>query len=131
MFESVTNPRFISADNQKIMCLVRFADLDGEHDYIACPNDSVPHGQELHAALLAGEYGEIAAYQAPVVPVNALISQAKRKRNDLLTASDWTQLPDIAAETKALWALYRQALRDVPTQKGFPKDITWPESPKA
>lgn len=61
----------------------------------------------------------------------ALAEKAVRaKRQSLLTASDWTQLPDVPLETKALWATYRQALRDITDQTGFPFDVVWPESPK-
>jgi hypothetical protein len=49
-------------------------------------------------------------------------------RNDLLDASDWTQINDSTAD-KAAWATYRQALRDIPTQNGFPFTIEWPTSP--
>lgn len=49
-------------------------------------------------------------------------------RNQLLTDSDWTQLSDSPADTLA-WATYRQALRDVTAQAGFPWDIAWPEKP--
>lgn len=51
-------------------------------------------------------------------------------RNTLLTDSDWTQLSDSPADTLA-WATYRQALRDVTAQAGFPWDIAWPEKPTA
>ena len=54
----------------------------------------------------------------------------RAKRQSLLTASDWTQLPDVPLETKAAWAVNRQALRDITTQVGFPFDVAWPESPK-
>ena len=57
--------------------------------------------------------------------------QAKSIRNsrtEKLKDSDWTQIADSTAD-KAVWATYRQALRDVPTQAGFPWTITWPESP--
>ena len=53
----------------------------------------------------------------------------RAKRQSLLTASDWTQLPDVPLETKALWATYRQALRDITTQVGFPFDVAWPITP--
>ena len=49
-------------------------------------------------------------------------------RNELLSACDWTQLPDSPADHEA-WAAYRQALRDVPAQEGFPWDVVWPEMP--
>jgi hypothetical protein len=50
------------------------------------------------------------------------------KRNMLLAQSDWTQVADAPVD-KATWAAYRQALRDVPAQAGFPHDVTWPEQP--
>ncbi len=49
-------------------------------------------------------------------------------RNRRLTASDWTQVEDAPVD-KAAWAAYRQGLRDVPSQAGFPWDVTWPELP--
>lgn len=50
-------------------------------------------------------------------------------RNNLLLNSDWTQMPDYNGADKAAWATYRQALRDVPQQSGFPTEITWPVAP--
>jgi hypothetical protein len=55
----------------------------------------------------------------------------KAQRNQLLQQSDWTQLADIPAETKALWEPYRQALRDVTDQPGYPYDVIWPTPPTA
>ena len=58
--------------------------------------------------------------------------QAKSVRNsrtEKLKDSDWTQLADSTAD-KAAWATYRQALRNVPTQAGFPWTITWPDAPQ-
>jgi hypothetical protein len=50
-------------------------------------------------------------------------------RNKRLTETDWTQVADAPVD-KAVWATYRQALRDVPSQAGFPWDIQWPTQPK-
>lgn len=55
--------------------------------------------------------------------------QARAQRARLLLASDWTQLPDVPLATRDAWAVYRQALRDVPAQPGFPLEITWPTPP--
>lgn len=52
----------------------------------------------------------------------------RETRNDLLKDSDWTQLPDSHAD-KVTWATYRQELRDVPSQSGFPNNINWPKKP--
>ncbi len=53
----------------------------------------------------------------------------RQKRNRLLTESDWTQVADIPSDTKSKWTTYRQNLRDVPAQSGFPKTVTWPTKP--
>lgn len=53
----------------------------------------------------------------------------KALRNRLLMASDWTQLPDVPLATKAAWATYRQALRDITVQPGYPMAVIWPEVP--
>lgn len=55
---------------------------------------------------------------------------ARTARNELLAASDWTQLPDVPLETKAAWAEYRQALRDITEQPGYPDSIVWPIPPQ-
>jgi hypothetical protein len=53
---------------------------------------------------------------------------ARDKRNQLLAASDWTQLAD-APIAAAAWGVYRQALRDITSQPGFPGNIDWPLAP--
>jgi len=49
-------------------------------------------------------------------------------RNKRLSDCDWTQLPDSPYDHE-VWATYRQELRDVTAQEGFPWDVTWPEAP--
>ena len=49
-------------------------------------------------------------------------------RNTKLSECDWTQVADAPVD-KTVWATYRQALRDVTTQSGFPWEITWPVAP--
>jgi len=49
-------------------------------------------------------------------------------RGEKLADSDWTQVADAPVD-KAVWATYRQALRDVTAQSGFPWTITWPDAP--
>lgn len=52
----------------------------------------------------------------------------RKQRNEKLSESDWTQVADAPVD-KAAWATYRQALRDVTAQEGFPWTITWPTQP--
>ena len=49
-------------------------------------------------------------------------------RNKRLADCDWTQLADAPGD-KIAWASYRQSLRDVSSQDGFPWDVTWPDKP--
>ena len=52
----------------------------------------------------------------------------REDRNKRLSESDWTQVLDAPVDQTA-WAAYRQALRDVTAQAGFPWDIEWPVKP--
>lgn len=49
----------------------------------------------------------------------------RETRNQKLKDSDWTQLIDAPVD-KAAWATYRQELRDITAQAGFPWGVTWP-----
>lgn len=53
----------------------------------------------------------------------------RAKRDRLIAATDWTQLPDVPLATKEMWANYRQALRDV-TLQADPFNIVWPTTPQ-
>jgi hypothetical protein len=52
----------------------------------------------------------------------------RSQRTDKLKDSDWTQVADAPVD-KAAWATYRQALRDITAQPGFPWDTQWPDAP--
>jgi len=56
----------------------------------------------------------------------------RSRRDDLLQESDWTQLPDspLSADSKTAWATYRQQLRDITSQAGFPYSVVWPTPPE-
>jgi hypothetical protein len=49
----------------------------------------------------------------------------RSSRTEKLKECDWTQVADAPVD-KAAWATYRQALRDVTQQAGFPWDVQWP-----
>ena len=53
----------------------------------------------------------------------------REQRNQKLKDSDWTQVADAPVD-QAAWAAYRQALRDIPSQQGFPWDVQWPTQPE-
>ena len=77
---------------------------------------------------------DIAARQAEEALVTLqeperLASQIRQERNTLLSDCDWTQVSD-APVNQVAWQTYRQALRDVTSQEGFPYDVTWPTKPE-
>jgi hypothetical protein len=58
-------------------------------------------------------------------------SAIRAERNTKLSECDWTQLNDTPLDNtaKVAWTTYRQALRDIPTQSGFPHNVIWPVKP--
>ena len=63
-------------------------------------------------------------FQADSVAASA--TKVRAERDELLAASDSMALAD---RITADWTTYRQALRDVPAQAGFPTSVTWPVEP--
>ena len=57
------------------------------------------------------------------------IRDVRGNRNRLLAESDWTQNRDVVLSNDADWKTYRKSLRDIPSQSGFPKTITWRDAP--
>ena len=68
-----------------------------------------------------------AAYQARLDTEAA--ERVRSERNQKLKDTDWMGMSDVTMS--ADWTTYRQALRDVPSQAGFPNTITWPTEPGA
>ena len=71
---------------------------------------------------------EYAAWVKNANDLERVQAEVRAQRDSLLTASDWTQIPDVPVD-KAAWATYRQSLRDIPQQSGFPTTVVWPTQP--
>jgi hypothetical protein len=60
-------------------------------------------------------------------------SSIRAKRQKLLEASDWTDTLSskerFGEQLYTAWMVYRQALRDIPEQPGFPAAVEWPVAP--
>ena len=107
----------------------------------AIPANAIEITRDEHAALLAGqsagqrieadEHGHPVLRDTPAPSDDALADAARARRDALITATDYLLMPDypISAEQLAKVRAYRQALRDVPLQAGFPQAIDWPEPP--
>jgi len=74
--------------------------------------------------------GAKGALENPPAPAPTA-AEIRQERAELLAESDWTQLSDtpLTVAQKTTWAAYRQALRDVTKQLGFPTHVSWPPIP--
>jgi len=103
----------------------------------AIPADAVEVLEEKYAELIRAQASGQEIVPGPLGPVAqtpapeaVTVASARRKRDALLTASDWTQLPDapLTAEQRAAWGVYRAALRHLPLHPSFP-DVAFPAAP--
>ena len=82
---------------------------------------------ETETAQTAAE--QEAAYKA--IKDDEQAKSVRASRDDKLKESDWVVIKNLElnANIPGAWEVYRQALRDIPTQTGFPWTITWPVQP--
>ena len=76
-----------------------------------------------------GNYYEVVAIPAPTT--EELAVQARSQRDGLIASTDYLMATDypLTDEKRQELTVYRQALRDVPEQPGFPTEIVWPTKP--
>ena len=79
-------------------------------------------GEKVVRDMTAEEIADLEASRQPKP------EDIRAQRNALLVACDWTQVADAPVD-QAAWAVYRQELRDIPDQAGFPADVVWPVAP--
>lgn len=89
---------------------------------------SLPYNPETEALAQREAYQG----QVTVEDVPETADEARARRDALLSATDWAVLPDSPLDeaSQAAMRTYRQALRDVPQQAGFPETISWPDRPE-
>lgn len=111
-----------------IDCLVQLEDNDEVLSFHATPDDEMDYGRELFEMLSTKYRAQVTACSEEE-RYAAFSNEARGDRDYLLKKCDWTQGADVPEGTKNNWIEYRQALRDVPTQEGFPYEVIWPEVP--
>ena len=80
--------------------------------------------QEGTPALVSGQWK--VDWVVTSLPTNDAVNNVRNHRNDLLEETDWMAGSDVTMPNT--WREYRQALRDLPAQSGFP-NVTWPTEP--
>ena len=73
------------------------------------------------------------AEQIKVERLEQAAETARNQRDRLLTGSDWVTIraTDTGDPVPTEWQTYRQALRDIPDQTGFPDNVEWPQEPES
>ena len=129
---------------EAIWCTVLFKGCTNPVKFYATPNkgDAIHLGDdfqaEMYTRLRAGEFGPVidgvGGLYITIPPKQSKLEEiAIAKRTQLLVESDFSDLPVTQARLtdaqKTAWATYRQALRDITEQQGYPWDIQWPTKP--
>ena len=90
--------------------------------------DSLVQSLVAHAAPTEDAGQWVLGYDVVQKPQDMAGDNIRRERNRLLSETDWMALSD--STMSAEWATYRQALRDITTQEGFPYAVEWPTKPE-
>lgn len=91
----------------------------------------VPEGVAVGNAKVSGEWPELSLIDGSADKVSPKWEALRVARNSALASTDWTQMSDspLSVESKALWATYRQSLRDLIQNTSNPDQVTWPVQP--
>lgn len=109
---------------------------EGEIEYNDGTNNelitALPTWAESARTVLSNRNDEVAAeeaaHQAYLDSEQGKAETVRQERDLLLQETDWMALSDVTMSTQ--WANYRQALRDIPDQNGFPFNVTYPTKPE-
>ena len=117
MYALIFNEKVIQIENEPF-------EVHKDLKWVEITNDSVQVGWY---------YDGNSFFEQPVkkVSTEALARSVRVSRNTKLQKSDWivVKYKELGKAVPAAWKSYRQALRDIPTQEGFPHDVTFPEEP--
>lgn len=106
--------------------------IDEVNPIIPTPNIEVTREEyELYHTLMSENQKQISVLNGKVVvaqyvPVYSW-EDIRMERDEKLDSTDWTQLPDVDENKRSRYAMYRQALRDVPQKYNTPSEVIWPE----
>lgn len=76
--------------------------------------------------------GKYQIIENPPVSLEVLAENARSERDRRIAETDYYMMPDYPSDPNNIEEMkaYRQSLRDIPKQEGFPSKFTWPDVPK-
>jgi hypothetical protein len=111
-------------------------DLLASYDVYPYTRPAAPQYDSLSHRLTDGAFEQVeGAWSLPYVVEEQPLEQAERnirsRRDGLLQETDWIVIKSYerGENIPAVWELYRQALRDITAQAGFPYSVGWPNKP--
>ena len=117
------NPRISFPKNPTYELLSTF----DVYEVVTAPEPSIDSKTHRHISSVEqvnGKWTQI--WRVEPLPREIASANVRGLRDRLLAASDWTQVADAPVDQQK-WALYRQALRDISAQAGFPWEVVWPD----
>lgn len=122
------SPKWVNAENNRIVLTVKFAELEEEVPFLASPNDVEPHGVTLYNNAVAGLYGTVAAYVAPPAPPTPIPTEITALQFILQAATDGiiTQSEALsAAQTGAVPTLIQAVFDTLSSEQSFAAKVRW------
>lgn len=91
-----------------------------------------PYNKQKYAVGQTVAMKQYKIVEIPAPTTEEVAAQVRSQRDAMIAETDYLMMPDytISDEDKALVETYRQALRDIPEQEGFPSNVQWPVVPQ-
>lgn len=133
---------FCSKNNAKIETTgtiektVQSHTLEGKQAYAVFTDGSKiklwPYNKTKYAVGQTVAMKQYKIVEIPEPTTEEVAAQVRAQRDSMIAQTDYLMMSDypISAEDKALVEAYRQALRDIPEQEGFPSNVQWPVVPQ-
>lgn len=133
---------FCSKNNAKIEVIgtvdktVQSHTLEGKQAYAVFADGTKiklwPYNKQKYAVGQTVAMKQYKIVEIPAPTTEEVATQVRSQRDALIAQTDYLMMSDypISEEDKALVETYRQALRDVPEQEGFPSNVQWPVAPQ-
>lgn len=128
----VLSAKYLNSNKNQVAVSVVCDEINGTEPFTYFisldSNDDAPLCQYLRSEI---ELGNLIIQEPDRLPDFVIASEIRSKRDSFLKETDYLIQPDypISDEYRNALRVYRQALRDVPQQEGFPDNVVWPEKP--
>jgi len=126
-FPNTSFPAIISADHLPAGWVI----VQPAHPPTVAANEQAVPGMPILSGGVWVQGYEVLTISASekIAQDNMVAALVRADRDARIAETDWTQAKDILDSVSSKYAVYRQALRDVPTQPGFPYSVNWPVKP--